>query len=48
MYKMHLSTVPQYLCDTIANIRKNVQYNTRNEDKYIHVVPKCTLDIYKK
>ena len=48
MYKIHLNTVPQYLCDTIASIRKNVQYKTRKEDKYIHVVPKCTLDIYKK
>ena len=35
MYKMHLNTVPQYLCDAIANFRENVQYNTRNEDKYI-------------
>ena len=35
MYKMHTNTVPQYLCDTIANFRKNAQYNTRNEEKYL-------------
>ena len=47
---MHLHTEPQYLCDAIANIRKIVQYNTQNEDKFMHrhVVPKCRLYIYKK
>ena len=40
---MHINTVPQYLCDTIANFRKNAQYNTRNEEKYL--VPKCRLAI---
>ena len=43
MYKMHTNTVPQNLCDTFANFRKNAQYNTRNEEKYL--VPKCRLDI---
>ena len=47
MYKMHTNIVTQYLCDTFANFRKkNSQYYTRNEEKYI--VPKCRLDIYKK
>ena len=31
-YKMHTNIVPYYLCDTIANFRKNAQYNTRNEE----------------
>ena len=43
MYKMHTNIVPQYRCDTIANFRKNSQYITRNEEKYI--VTKCRLDI---
>ena len=46
MYKMHTNIVPQYLCDTIDNFRKNSQFNTRNEEKYI--VSKCRLDIFKK
>lgn len=29
-------------------VKKNVQYDTRNEEKNIHVVPKYRLDIYKK
>ena len=45
---MHTNTVPQYLYDTIANFRKNihVQYNTRNEERYI--VPECRVDIFNK
>ena len=46
MYKMHHNTVPQYLCDTIVNFRKNVQYSTRNEENYI--IPKCRTEIFKK
>ena len=48
MYKMHTNTVPQNLYDTIADFRNNihVQYNTRNEEKYL--VPTCKLDIFKK
>ena len=38
MYKMHINTVLQYLSETIANFRKNAQYNTQNEEKYL--VPK--------
>ena len=43
---MHIITVPQYLRDTIANFRENVQYKTRTEEKYM--VPKCRLDIFEK
>ena len=43
---LHTNIVPRYLCDTIANLGKNSQYNTRNEEKYI--IPKRRLDIYKK
>ena len=41
MYKMLLNTVPQYLCDAIANFRENVQYNTRNEDTCKYILSKC-------
>ena len=38
MYRMHINTVLQYLCDTIANFRKNAQYNTQNEEKFLEPI----------
>ena len=43
---MHTNTVSQNLCDSFVNFRKNAQYNTRNEEKYL--VPTCKLDIFRK
>lgn len=43
---MNINIVPQYLCDTIAIMDKNVPYKTRNEEKYI--VSKWRQDVFKK
>ena len=48
MYKMHIKHDASNFFLPMPVFEKNLQYDTRNEEKNIHVVPKYRLDIYKR